>query len=93
MHQVLSKSEAIDQFIDHRNLIFLFDSLPVVPDLSFSAVWKTFQWAVCLGTYTYIHVYTKTLNNAWTDTLVCVSLSALAPRLVNIYLFLRLFIR
>jgi len=49
MHWLLSTPSGFDLFTDHHNLIFIFDPLAVMPDLSQSSVRKVFRWAVKLS--------------------------------------------
>ena len=49
MHWLVSTSAGFDFYTDHNNLIFLFDSLSVVPDLTQNSVRKELRWAVRLG--------------------------------------------
>jgi hypothetical protein len=69
MHWILTTPDGIDLFTDHQNLIFLFDPLAVVPDLSQTTLRKVLRWAVKLSTYNYTWVHIKGTDNAWADLL------------------------
>lgn len=63
MHWILATSEGFDLFTNHHNLIFLFDSLAVLPDLSQTSLRKTLRRAVCLSAYNYTCVHIKGFDN------------------------------
>lgn len=49
IHWIFAKTDGLDLFEDHRNLIFLFDQLIVEPDLSKSSLCKVLCWGVLLS--------------------------------------------
>lgn len=49
MHWILATPAGFDLFTDHHNLIFLFDPLAVVPDLSQTSMRKVLRWTVRLN--------------------------------------------
>lgn len=59
--------EGFDQYMVHNNLIFLFDSLAVVPDLSQTLLRKFLRWAVNLSIYRYNYHYIKGEDNVCVD--------------------------
>lgn len=56
MHWLLATSDGFDLFTDHNNLIFLFEPLAVVTDLSQSSLRKVFRWEARLSLYNYTFV-------------------------------------
>ena len=69
MHWLVSTIEGFDLFTDHNNLVFLFDPLAVVPDLSQTSLRKVLRWAVKLSIYNYICYHIKGEDNVWADLL------------------------
>lgn len=67
MHWLLATPDGFDLYTDHHNLIFLFDPLAVVPDLSISSLRKVLRWAVRLSMYNYTCVHIKGIDNVWAD--------------------------
>lgn len=67
MHWLLATPDGFDLYTDHHNLIFLFDPLAVVPDLSISSTRKVLRWAVRLSMYNYTCVHIKGTDNVWAD--------------------------
>lgn len=55
MHWILATTDGFDLFTDHHNLIFLFDPLAVVPNISQTSLRKVLRWAVRLSAYNYMH--------------------------------------
>lgn len=70
MHWILATKKGFDLFADHHNLIFLFDPLSVVPDLSQTTVHKFLRWAVLLSAYSYTCVHKKDGDNVWAEILI-----------------------
>lgn len=69
MHWVVCTTEGFDLYTDHNNLIFLFDPLAVVPDLSQTSLRKVLRWAVKLSIYSYTCYHIKGEENVWADLL------------------------
>eukprot|EP00171_Calliarthron_tuberculosum_P004016 IDg4016t1 len=69
MHWILATSDGFDLFTDHHRLIFLFDPLAVVPDLSQTSLRKVLRWAVHLSACNYTCVHIKGTENVWADLL------------------------
>lgn len=69
---------------DHNNLIFLFDPLSVVPDLSQTSLCKLRRWIVRLSTCKYTCFQIKGTDNVLADLLVGWSTPRTARRLVHI---------
>ena len=67
MHWLLATPEGFDIYTDHNNLIFMFDPLAVVSDLSLSSVKKVIRWAVRMSTYNYVCYHIKGKQNVWAD--------------------------
>lgn len=84
MHWLLATPDGFDLYTDHQNLIFLFDPLAIVPDLSQTSLRKVLRWSVRLSTYNYTCVYIKGVDNIWPDLLGRWSAPAFVRRLVNI---------
>jgi len=51
MHWLTATPGGFDLYTDHNNLIFLFDPLSVVPDLSQTSLRKVLRWVVRLSMY------------------------------------------
>lgn len=84
MHWVLATPDGFDLFTDHHNLIFLFDPLAVVPDMSQTSLRKVLRWAVRLSMYNYTCVHIKGVDNVWADLLGRWSVPSTIRRLVHI---------
>lgn len=69
MHRLVATKERFDHYTDQNNIIFLFDSLPVVQDISQSSLRKVPRWAVKLRVYNYTCYHIKDEANVWTDLL------------------------
>ena len=67
MHWLLAIPEGFDLFTDHNNLVFIFDPLAILPDLSQTAVKKVLRWAVRMSQYNYICYHIKGRDNVWAD--------------------------
>lgn len=84
MHWLLATTDGFDLYTDHHNLIFLFDPLAVVPDLSQTSLRKVLRWAVRLSAYNYTCVHIKGVDNVWADLLGRWSAPVVIRRLVKI---------
>ena len=69
MHWIAATPSGFDLYTDHNNLIFLFDPLSVVPDLSQTTLRKVLRWAVRLSIYNYTCFHIKGTDNVWADLL------------------------
>lgn len=69
MHWLVTNPDGFDLYTDHNNLIFLFDPLSVVPDLSQTSLRKVLRWAVRLSIYQYTCYHIKGEENVWADLL------------------------
>ena len=69
LHWLAATPEGFDLYTDHENLIFLFDSLSVVPDLSQTSLRKVLSWAVRLSLYNYKFFHIKGEDNVWAGLL------------------------
>ena len=69
---------------DHNNLIFLFEPLSLVPDLSQSSTRKVLRWAVRLSVYLYTCVHINGLDNEWADMMTRWPASKTVRRLLKI---------
>ena len=67
MHWIVATTDGFDLYTDHNNLIFLFDPLSVVPDLSATTLRKVLRWAVRLSMYRYTCYHIKGDDNVWAD--------------------------
>lgn len=63
MHWILATPDGFDFYTDHRNPIFFFDPLAVVPDLSQTSIRKVLRWAERLRVYNYTCVHIKGVDN------------------------------
>lgn len=62
-----SISDCFNLFTYHNNLVFPFDPLSLVPDLSQAALRKVIRWAVRLSGYNYVCLHISGANNVWAD--------------------------
>lgn len=69
MHWLASVPSGFDLFTDHNNLVFHFDALSVVPDLSQTSLRKVLRWTVHLSAYNYTCLHIKCPENVWADLL------------------------
>lgn len=69
MHWPLATSDGFDFYTDRYTLIFLFDPLRVMSDLSQIYVQNVLQWAIILSAYNYTCMHIKCLDNVWPDLL------------------------
>lgn len=65
MHWLSATPSGFNLYIDHNNLIFLFDPLAVVDDMSQSSLRKVLRWAVNLSVYNYTCYHIKVEDNIW----------------------------
>lgn len=84
MHWLAATPNGFDLYTDHNNLIFLFDPLSVVPDLSQTTLRKVLRWAVRLSMYRYTCFHIKGTDNVWADLLGRWSASKTVRRLIRI---------
>lgn len=84
LHWPAGTSSAFDLYIDHNNLVFLFDTLSSLPDLSQSRARKVPWCAVRLSTYNYVCHHISAEDNIWADHLVCWSPPPIVRRLLFI---------
>lgn len=84
MHWLAATPSGFDLFTDHNNLIFLFDPLSVVPDMSQTTLRKVLRWAVRLSMYNYTCFHIKGTDNVWADLLGRWSVPKTVRRLVRI---------
>ncbi len=85
MHWLVATPAGLYLYTDHNNLIFLFDPLAVVEDMSQSSLRKVLRWAVKLSVYNYTCYHIKGEENVWADLLTRWStVSATVRRLVRI---------
>lgn len=69
MHWLAATPSGFDLYTDHNNLIFIFDPLSLMPDLSQTAVRKVLRWAVRMSIYNYVCIHIKGEDNVWADLL------------------------
>ena len=69
MHWLAATPDGFDLYTNHNNLIFLFDPLAVVDDMSQSSLRKVLRWAVNLSVYNYTCYHIKGEDNVWADLL------------------------
>lgn len=62
-------SEGLALHADHHNLIFIFETLSLLPDLSASSIRKVLRWAVRICTYNYVSMHISGMDNVWADVL------------------------
>lgn len=67
MYWVVATPEVFEVYTDHNNLIFLFDPLAVVPDMSQTTLRKVLRWAVKLSVYNHKCFHIKGEANFWAD--------------------------
>jgi len=84
MHWLTATPQGFDLFTDHNNLIFIFDPLAVVPDLSQTTIRKVLRWAVCLSIYRHTCYHIRDEENIWADLLGRWSVGGTIRRLVHI---------
>lgn len=84
MHWVLATPCGFDLFTDHNNLIFIFDPLSIMPDLSQSSLKKVLRWAVRMSIYNYTCVHISGEENVWADLLGRWSAPKTIRRLISI---------
>ena len=84
MHWVVATPEGFDLYTDHNDLVFLFDPLSIVPDLSQTTIRKVLRWAVRLSMYNYTCFHIKGAENVWADLLGRWSVRSTVRRLVTI---------
>lgn len=65
MHWLVSCPEGFDLFTDHINLVFIFDPLSLVPDLSQASTRKVIRWAIRLSIYNYECIHLSGTDNVF----------------------------
>lgn len=83
-HWLLATPNGFGLHTDHHNLIFLFDPLVVVPDLSQISLRKVIRWAVRLSAYNYTCIHICRADNVWADLLGRWTVSDTVRRLVSV---------
>jgi RNase H-like domain found in reverse transcriptase/Integrase zinc binding domain len=81
MHWLAATPDGFYLYTDHNNVVFIFDPLSVVPDLSQTSLRKVLRWAVRLSMYNYTCMGT---DNVWADSLGRWSAPVTVNRLVKI---------
>lgn len=84
LHWLASIPHGFDLYTDHNNLIFIFDPLSVVPDLSQNTVRKVLRWAIRLSLYNYTCFHIRGLDNVRADLLGLWSAPSTVRRIVHI---------
>lgn len=74
MHWLTATSPGFDFFMDHDNLVFLFDPLSIVPDISQTALRKVLRWAVRLSIYSNMYIHTSVDRTSYRLTYLDVDL-------------------
>lgn len=69
MHWLEATSKGFDLFTDHNKLIYIFDLLSIVPDMSQTTFRKDLRRAVRLTEYNYTCVHISGEDNIWADLL------------------------
>lgn len=69
LHWITETPDDFYLHTDHINLIFIFDPLTVIPDLSISTVRKVLRWEVRLSLYNYVSILIPDDENVWDDLL------------------------
>lgn len=82
MHWILATKDLFDLFTDHHNLIYFFDPLAVVSDLSQTSLSKVLRWTVRLSGYNYTSIHIKGIDNVSADLLGRWSAPAFMRRIV-----------
>lgn len=54
LHWLVATKEGFDLHTDQKNLIFIFDPLRILPDLSVSTEHKVLRWTVRLSLFEYV---------------------------------------
>ena len=67
MYWIAATPDGFDLVTDHNNLIFLFDPLSVMPDMTQTSLRKVLRWAVRLSVYNYTCFHIKGTDNVWAD--------------------------
>lgn len=69
MHWRAATPAGFDLFTDHNNLIYLFEPLSIVHDMSQNTLRKVLRWAVRLLAYNCTCVHIRGTENVWADLL------------------------
>ncbi len=67
MRWLLATTDGFDLYTDHNNLIFIFDPLSIIPDLTAGSVRKVLRWAVSLSWFNYVCYHISGQDNVWAD--------------------------
>eukprot|EP00737_Agarophyton_chilense_P002334 gb/GEZJ01002651.1/.p1 GENE.gb/GEZJ01002651.1/~~gb/GEZJ01002651.1/.p1 ORF type:complete len:320 (+),score=20.64 gb/GEZJ01002651.1/:2674-3633(+) len=84
MHWLVATPAGFDLFTDHNNLVFIFDPLSIIPDLSQSSTRKLLRWAVGLSSYSYNCLHIQGPDNVWADLLTRWSAPSTVRRIVQV---------
>jgi len=84
MHWILSDSAGFDIFTDHNNLVFMFDPLSVLRDISLSSLKKVLRWAVRLSIYNYTCIHIPGTENVWADLLSRWAVPNMVRRIIRV---------
>eukprot|EP00171_Calliarthron_tuberculosum_P023402 IDg23402t1 len=84
MPWVLADRQAFNIYTDYNNLIFIFDSLAVLRDISISSLKKVPRWAVRLSIYNYTCVHISGADNVWADLLSRWATPNMVRRIINV---------
>lgn len=69
MHWLVTKADGFDLYTDHNKLIFLFDPLSFVSDMSQTTLRIVHRWPLRLSLYRYTCYHMEGDNNVWADLL------------------------
>jgi len=84
MRWLLGDPAGFNLYTDHNNLVFIFDPLRYLPDLSASSVRKVLRWAVAMSWYNYTCFHISGVDNVWADLLGRWNTPPTVQRLINI---------
>jgi len=84
MHWILSDSAGFDIYTDHNNLVFIFDPLSVLRDISLSSLKKVLRWAVRLSVYNYTCIHIPGSENVWADLLSRWAVPNIVRRIIRV---------
>lgn len=84
VERILETADGFYLYTDHHNLIFLFDPLAVLSDLSQSYLREVLRWAVSLSSYNYTCVHIKGTYNISADLVSLWTVSDVVCRVFNV---------
>lgn len=84
MHWLPATSNGFDRYTEHHKLVFLFDALAVVPDLSQTSLRKVLRWAVRLGSFNYTCIHILGVDNVWAGLLSRWTVPVTVHRIVSV---------